>query len=401
MKRQNGAALLIALIVVVLAITAGLLSAYNGRNSQSGRDKITETALAQAKAALIAWSASNANFPGQLPCPEDLTLVGTQNEGLAQISCTSIDPMIGRLPWRTLGLGDLRDGNGERLWYVLSPGFRTAPINSDTSASLTIDGVSNAAVALVISPGTPLEGQNRSNNVPLPADYLDSTNATGPNFVSVRSALVNDYVIPVTIDQWSRPVEKRVTGEVIQALKTYFSANHYYPYPANFGDSSCLCVPTSGSNFTCKSNSSTCNNTSLACSGSVCRGRIPANLSPNDWDALSVLRGTTGSSPDWFQKNGWRELIYYGVAPTCAEGTINCNGSGGYLQATNPTSTQLQVVVLATGRLIASQGQTRIGDPAKLSEINYLEDQNINLASNLFSRSLETPAMNDQMATIP
>ena len=50
--------------------------------------------------------------------------------------------IIGRLPWKTFGLPDLRDGSGERLWYALSPNFRdnpsVSPLNSDTRGSITV-----------------------------------------------------------------------------------------------------------------------------------------------------------------------------------------------------------------------------------------------------------------------
>src|SRR5258708_29066232 len=49
---------------------------------------------------------------------------------------TTLFRSIGRIPWKTLGIDDLRDASGERLWYALAHNFRklsgTTVINSDT-----------------------------------------------------------------------------------------------------------------------------------------------------------------------------------------------------------------------------------------------------------------------------
>ena len=58
---------------------------------------------------------------------------------------------IGRLPWRTLGLPDLRDSSGERLWYAVSRQFArnptcmpNCPLTSDTLGQLTVTGIAPA-----------------------------------------------------------------------------------------------------------------------------------------------------------------------------------------------------------------------------------------------------------------
>ena len=47
---------------------------------------------------------------------------------------------VGRLPWRSLGIDQLRDGYGEPLWYVLSRGFRNPPINFGTLGQINYNG---------------------------------------------------------------------------------------------------------------------------------------------------------------------------------------------------------------------------------------------------------------------
>ena len=104
-------------------------------------------ALRQAKAALIAYAANeqwqtykgqSTDQPGALPCP-DIVHDGTEaEEGDSDCVGSTANNMIGRIPWKTLGIDDLRDASGERLWYALAHNFRklspTTVINSDTQA---------------------------------------------------------------------------------------------------------------------------------------------------------------------------------------------------------------------------------------------------------------------------
>lgn len=139
-RKQRGMMLIMITFVVGLVATAYLLHAINPYALSAEREKVTSEALVEAKSALIGWSAKNST-PGQLPCPEDLSLIATPNEGSAMASCNNLNQRVGRLPWRTLGVGDIRDGNGDKLWYVISDGFRNAPININTIAQLTVDAV--------------------------------------------------------------------------------------------------------------------------------------------------------------------------------------------------------------------------------------------------------------------
>lgn len=122
--RQAGVALvLVALFIVAVLVSLAALGRGALANSAQ-RDRITERALAQAREALIAYAAERpidgAVGPGYLPCPD------TDDDGWAETTCGSLSghlgqpDRLGRLPWKTLGLPDLRDGSGERLWYAVS-----------------------------------------------------------------------------------------------------------------------------------------------------------------------------------------------------------------------------------------------------------------------------------------
>jgi type II secretory pathway pseudopilin PulG len=379
---QHGAMLLVFIFLLFAIGTTIALSSLNSAQGRLERERKTQIVLAQARDALIAFAATYKTLPGRLPCPEDATLIGSPNEGNAQSSCLNSSTVIGRLPWRTLGIERLLDGDGEPLWYVRSQGFNLSPINSDTVGQIQLDGVSNSAVALIISSGSPLAGQSRplptAASPPVPAQYLDLGNVSGPAYVSIGTPnSFNDKVLPLTREQLFRAVETRVIGEVKAALEEYYSTNGYYPKPALFTDATCLGTGN---------NSSTCLNNAASCNTLVCRGRIPANADTGStavgWPPLSILRGTTGISPDWFQKNGWRELIYYAVAPACAE--TPCSGAG-TLQLQNPppsTIVGLRVIAISSGPTLA--GQIRSSNLDKTTLSNYLEDKNLSPLDNIF-----------------
>ena len=121
--------------------------------------------------------------PGYLPCPD------LDNDGWAEATCGSQNgdsgqaERLGRLPWKTLGLPDLRDGYGERLWYAVSSKYKgllncavsracldmtpEAALGTisvrDTAGALLHDGTlgdarraGGGALAVVIAPGPPL-----------------------------------------------------------------------------------------------------------------------------------------------------------------------------------------------------------------------------------------------------
>jgi hypothetical protein len=112
-----------------------------------------------------------------------------------QQPCNDPNERVGRLPWKTLGLPDLRDAAGERLWYAISDSLRDqGVVNSNSAGQLAVyDGVSGAAlassvVAVIIAPGTELAGQNRSvsgvgNRDPYGATVSDPVRTNVANYL--------------------------------------------------------------------------------------------------------------------------------------------------------------------------------------------------------------------------
>lgn len=239
---------MVMLVIVVLGAAAILLSSFSGFGLKIERDKITADALMQAKEALIGIAVTYPDYPGSLPCPD------TDNDGDADSGGNGIDcsTYIGRLPWKTLGLPDLRDSTGERLWYTLSRNVRryasVRPLNSEATGTLNITGAYTASnlIAVVFAPGNTVALQNRSdtglngcsNNPSLCAsNYLEGSNAnaspgSAPNTAYQNTGAnipFNDQLISITHDQLFPLIEKRIAREVKSCLDSYalVSANTY------------------------------------------------------------------------------------------------------------------------------------------------------------------------------
>jgi len=245
--RQRGAALLILLAIlstaIIYAIVAGLN--HSAGDLARARDLKTYAALAQAKAALIAYAVTykdthdNPPFsytvPGYLPCPD---LGSSISEGVAAANCTTspsstwLVSVMGRLPWKTLGLDALKDSSGECLWYAVSGTYKNNPngltstnttttsnmMNWDTNGLFDVkdaDGTSfvtgstadTNAVAVIFAPGSALKPagasavQNRAKAAGTTtcggnytaANYLEGFDANSNNVID--SGEINNSVL--------------------------------------------------------------------------------------------------------------------------------------------------------------------------------------------------------------
>ncbi|MDH3282594.1 MAG: hypothetical protein OEQ18_15915, partial [Gammaproteobacteria bacterium] len=171
-----------------------------------------------------------ANRPGGLPCPD------TDNNGEEELNCGE----IGRLPWRTLDVPELRDSAGAKLWYAVSPNYlnraASEPLNSDVPGQLSLDGA-DGIVALVFAPGAPLGAQTlRAANPNDVVQFLDGVNAVADgDYTAALSATQNDLVLPITVAEIMRDVHKRVTAAaadlVSRHLATYGFSNYLWLAP--------------------------------------------------------------------------------------------------------------------------------------------------------------------------
>src|ERR1039457_1617943 len=358
--KQHGAVLMIMLVILVLGVAAALISSLSTTALKNARHKTTSDALVQAKYALIGRAVNDSNMPGSLPCPD------TNNDGSADLlSGNNCPSYIGRLPWKTLGLPDLRDGSGERLWYALSPAFRddnsAQPLNSNTKGTLlvyTADGVSlqtqadYSAVAVIFSPGSPIGIQTRSTVAQQnsAANYLDIANslnnasASGPFIAGDQSTTFNDQFLYITTKDLIPLVEQRVAGEVKRALTVYYTANGYYPWADN--------ILWGVDNY-------------QANVGEL-RGWLPNNASAGgapDWGVAKP--------PQWFFDNQWYAVIYYSVA---TKYTQNPGGSNNTLSVDGANG--VRTLFFMPGTPVDPQQRISTSDVGTLS--NYLEDSENN-----------------------
>lgn len=342
------------LMVMVMGISTALVGSLSTTALKNARQETTAAVLALARDALLGRAVSDDNMPGSLPCPD------TDDDGSAEMfSGNNCPSYIGRLPWRTLKLADLRDGNGERLWYALSPAFRNhssaQPLNSNTKGALLVynaDGTSlqtqsdYSAVAVIFSPGRPLGSQVRNtvaerNNA---TNYLDTANswnnasASGPFIAGATSDTFNDQLIFITTQNMLPLVEQRVAGTVKQALNNYYSANGYYPWADN--------IAWGSDNYRANDGER--------------RGWLPNDASAGgapDWNA--------GDLPQWFFDNQWYSVIYYAVARKYSK-------DGGSETLTVDGGSGVRTLFLMPGTPVSPQKRTTTTDFGTPS--NYLED---------------------------
>lgn len=227
-RKQRGAALLIFFLLLVMAGLGYLVSGLSPESVEVRRAQQNQEALLQAREALIGYALQYREQQlaqgqpdrvyGYLPLPDlghnpSNWTDRNNNPGCKAEGCDAANfagnalntTVIGRLPWRTLGLEPLRDGHGECLWYAVSGSHQrqqlVSPMNWDSLSHLDIvvaDGTAaltsvlasahDRPVAVIFSAGPPLPGQDRSTDATYEvtrcggnynvANYLDPATAT-------------------------------------------------------------------------------------------------------------------------------------------------------------------------------------------------------------------------------
>lgn len=325
-RAHRGYALLGVLLTLGVVATVGV----TGLNPP-GRDAnpaATAAALARAKQALISRAASDANHPGSLPCPDAVTHIpgsNVPNDGIADLLAGNACPSpIGRLPWRTLGLPDLRDADGERLWYMVAPAFQDAAahvINPATAGQLAGYDCGTDAVttpwpcaqpralgsgwaAVVFAPGPALAAQSRSPaNAGDPAHYLESYQPGDPFRLRLAATGAhNDRHVAVTPDDIFAVAQRRVANELQRVLAAYYtltaaSGTGRLPWPAPGCSSAVAC--TAGVPGTPRP--------------AIVRGYLPS-----DDAQLNALMAAQNMA--WFDQNQWRNAIAFQLDGDCAAG---------------------------------------------------------------------------------
>jgi len=192
---QRGFVLIALIALLAMGGLYFLLSQLSPESMRARSQQRTGQALTEARDALLGYAVrfreeqlktgTSGLVYGYLPLP-DLGSSRNNNTGCTEEGCDAanftgnalIVTVIGRFPWRMLGTGPLRDGNGECLWYAVSGSHqriqRGSPMNWDTLSQFDIvvangtaamvSAISSAhdrPIAVIFSPGPPLPGQNR------------------------------------------------------------------------------------------------------------------------------------------------------------------------------------------------------------------------------------------------
>ncbi|NGZ05938.1 MAG: hypothetical protein G8237_06230 [Magnetococcales bacterium] len=188
-RTERGAALFVLLAVFLMAGVSLAIEALLIKSKRQRADQKAAIVLAEAKRALIAHAALDAGNRtqfGHLPCPFTGTPAQYATSALENTPCGAADDrmVIGFLPWQSLGLPPLYDGDGAPVWYAVAGTFKTGSDQTMpytcTTSNLTLNGAGNHA-AILIAPGDPLETQQRpptSSAATLRTHYLEGRNAT-------------------------------------------------------------------------------------------------------------------------------------------------------------------------------------------------------------------------------
>ncbi|MFZ3019033.1 MAG: type II secretion system protein [Gallionella sp.] len=434
-NKQRGVALMVMLVVMIMGIAAALIGSLTTTALKNEQQRKTAEALAQAKDALIGYAVKvqlshstacipNCTRPGDLPCPD------IDNDGSAESSCgnasgsTGQTTRIGRLPWRTLGLPDLRDGSGERLWYVVSNNFKnnyrtscTSPgqtgcLNSDTVGTISVsarDGTrindgsgSTGAVAIIIAPGDILKRQDglqqdrSSIGINIASNYLDIATVGGntednANFIDGSSSngfiqgqiddgngntIVNDQLLVISQENIIQPVQKRVAAEVRLCLEDYASNNlGCYPWATPLND---LGTYHDEHDQYFGRLSDNLDNTR---SDSYVGGPIFSYTMDNDWGTGACNTHYNNTPSGWWIN--WKEMVFYGVArrfrpndTTAPDFPSTCATPGNCLNV-NSLNTPAKFVVIVAGKKLGNPDQA-LRNINKTNAFYYLEGGNEN-----------------------
>lgn len=412
---QRGAALLIFMIILVTAALTYVVTSLTPEVIEARRKQKTQEAFALAREALIGYALQyrerqvtqdtdstgddDSAMYGFLPMPDvgtDRLHPSQQNpacntEGCAMDFVNGAFPaqnetIIGRLPWRTLGIPPIRDGHGECLWYVVSAGHKSLGINPAakmnwdtpgqldeiivTAGALSAKGLlgHDRPVAMIISPGSALAGHGTTTaNVGecggnyVVAEYLEGMGLS-PVFTSTNSAsgdtgtqpkplgiagklqsgsalLTNDRGIAITSDMLFGAIQKNrhFRADIREMLKRMAKC-----WSRNLGS----LTPVAIDDYTPPSDK--------------IAGRMPiAPASCND--APDTAYGNDQDPKGYFAH--YDEMIFI-ARPEPASGTFNVNGDA-----------TCKGVILFSGP--RTTGQQRIDTNDKKTFSNYLEGDNL------------------------
>lgn len=227
---QRGAALLVILAIILVAFTVTLTASLsiNGIRQKSTQKNIT--VMAQAKTAIEGYALRQQPMGG-LPCPD------IDDDGFADVVGVNCSAYLGRLPYKTLSLPELRDGDGSVLWYAVERNLvasSSAAKNSSALHSLVLD--SQPMAALVIAANRVVDNQVRGTPINVNA-YLEGENASANTeiFEQVVDEDHNDQLLGISYSAFWHLVQRSYVKQLGELLSRYQQACGELPWAASFG----------------------------------------------------------------------------------------------------------------------------------------------------------------------
>jgi type II secretory pathway pseudopilin PulG len=452
-RAQRGLGLLVVLVVAGVLAVVLVGNALIGRDSEQMQDQATQMALTQAKEALIAYAGErmydaigdpdNAGVtipdtPGHLPCPAVVPPTVTPEGSSAGTCGGENETVVGRLPWRTLGINAPRDGTGECLWYAVSGRFKHYPrgnetFNWDTAGQIRVinlDGsvLADNVAAVVMAPGAPI-GQTRTpgglaaicTGSHYPADYLEadpdpdrgisnstmrsndpdkpaiSTMIAGGIDPATREVKFNDRFAIITAQELADAVARRKDfgprallpggdggqiGKLMAVLANCLSSAPDYRLPWAGGAVQAIPINQGGT---------TAAMLEIRAENGLLAGRAPSH----DEAGLANVKAVSGRcdpasletrrAVSWW--NQWREHLFYAISPDfskLAPPPVNpCGSLPNRCLGVNTSGSRYAAVLIFAGRRLAHQTrpQWSTGTPSPLDArqayANYLEGINL------------------------
>lgn len=406
--RQQGVALLLAMLLVIVAVAIVVPSLLTPIDPDMKRAQQTREALLTARQALLGHVARYYEYKDngisiRMPCP-DMNTSGF-NEGGAEAACDGDNiTAIGRFPWRSFDLPALKDANGECLWYVVSGNYKSqnnfekSVVNEDTYGLIRMFDADDPVtpvygqtaetrlVAAIISPGAARTGEDRnadSNGHGVaacggnydPRNYLDSTgsidNASPPGIIGAimnlahfdaQSNVGNDQIIPITRDEVMQIIHQRNDLENKQRNLVTMMAECIRQYGLAGGNNARLPWPapvsiTGGDNYADQEKYNDTTGTYL--------GRFPYIIddSNNVTGSLSedeLFENTFCSlknNTEWRKfYNDWKDHLFYALAKAREPAGTPSSGCGSCLTV-NGQAMRYSAILIFAGN--AEPGQSR------------------------------------------
>jgi hypothetical protein len=359
MRSQNGAALLIFLAMILIAVTAVTVSQLSLNTQVIQRAKSSVKSLSYSREVLLG-NALNQPIPGRLPCPD------TNNDGESDLTpggfCVSYR---GLFPYKTLGVARQVDGVGQPLWYVVDSNYAgniTAAHNSSRSASLQINGNQSFAFILIAS-NIPLLNQSPVLTPPLDATQFlegDNGDATLNSYSNLKDDTHNDLLLGVsTLDFWM-VVERRVLDDAKKLMENYRTACTSptpWPWAATFNSGTSLVNTYEGS--------------------------LPLETAlPIDWQTGCAASVTPG-----YLETHWNGILYYAICKDAVP--------------VNPPVTSCLTIGSETAKVIILSPGSVVGTQIRCTLINqFFENDDSSQHDNQFDLLIPGATDNDLLIII-